>query len=37
MTIHQRNLTPEFVTEESQAGFATSIDKYEAYLATLTA
>jgi uncharacterized protein YndB with AHSA1/START domain len=35
MTIHQTNLTPEFVTEESQAGFATSIDRYEAYLATL--
>lgn len=35
MTVHQTNLTPEFVTEESQAGFATSIDRYEAYLATL--
>ena len=33
--IHQCNLPAEFTTEEAQAGFQSSLDRFAAYLATL--
>jgi uncharacterized protein YndB with AHSA1/START domain len=35
--IHQTNVPAMFRSEEAQAGFKTSLDRFEAYLATLTA
>jgi uncharacterized protein YndB with AHSA1/START domain len=32
MTIHQRNVPMAFLTPENQAGFVTSIDRFESYL-----
>jgi uncharacterized protein YndB with AHSA1/START domain len=36
MRIHQTNVPDEFATEESQAGFNSSLDRFEAYLAEIT-
>jgi uncharacterized protein YndB with AHSA1/START domain len=35
--IHQTNVPEMYATPESQAGFNSSLDRFEAYLATLTA
>jgi uncharacterized protein YndB with AHSA1/START domain len=35
--IHQTNIPAMFTTEESQAGFKSSLDRFAAHLATLTA
>jgi uncharacterized protein YndB with AHSA1/START domain len=35
MRIHQTNVPDEFATEESQAGFNSSLDRFEAHLAQL--
>jgi hypothetical protein len=32
---HQTNVPAEFRSPEAQAGFRTSLDRYDAYLATL--
>jgi uncharacterized protein YndB with AHSA1/START domain len=34
---HQTNVPAHFRTPEARAGFATSLDRYDAYIATLTA
>jgi len=34
VVIHQTNLPPEYSTDEAQAGFNSSLDKFAAYLAT---
>ena len=36
VVIHQTNVPAEYRTEEAQAGFKTSLDKFAAYLATKT-
>ena len=36
VVIHQTNVPAMYRSEEAQAGFKTSLDKFEAYLATLT-
>ncbi|HTN81588.1 MAG TPA: SRPBCC domain-containing protein [Acidimicrobiales bacterium] len=36
VVIHQTNLPPEFTTDEAQAGFNSSLDRLESYLATRT-
>jgi uncharacterized protein YndB with AHSA1/START domain len=33
LTIHQQNLPAMYLTPEAQAGFTTSLDRYDAYLA----
>jgi uncharacterized protein YndB with AHSA1/START domain len=34
--IHQTNVPEQFATPEAQAGFNSSLDRFEAYLATIT-
>jgi uncharacterized protein YndB with AHSA1/START domain len=36
MRIHQTNVPDEYATEESRAGFNSSLDRFEAHLAELT-
>jgi uncharacterized protein YndB with AHSA1/START domain len=36
MRIHQTNVPEQFATEESQAGFNSSLDRFEAHLADIT-
>jgi uncharacterized protein YndB with AHSA1/START domain len=36
MRIHQTNVPDEFATDESRAGFNSSLDRFEAYLAEIT-